>query len=138
VIIARSVSGEGQEGLLQRGPAQDQPADLQASRGQPGRHLGKDCRPVGDRQDDPARCRIDGRFFGAERGQRPGQPPRVLAGRGLHLQPVSPGPGLELAGRAAGDDRAVVDDDDQPGEPFGFLDVLGGQQQAGAPGGQVG
>jgi hypothetical protein len=26
----------------------------------------------------------------------------------------------------------VVDDDDPPGEPFGFLDVLGGQQQAGA------
>jgi hypothetical protein len=31
----------------------------------------------------------------------------------------------------------VVDDEDLPGEPFGFLDVLGGQQQAGALGGQL-
>ena len=29
------------------------------------------------------------------------------------------------------------DDDDRGGEPFGFLDVLGGQQRASAPGGQL-
>ena len=88
------LAGEGQECLLQGGPAQRQPADVQAGGGQPGRHLGKDSRPVGDRQDDPARWLVDGRFARAKRRQRRCQLPRVLAGRGLQFQPVAPGPGL--------------------------------------------
>ena len=129
---AGRLAGEGQEGFFQGGPAQGQPADMQAGGGQPGGHCGKDSGPVGDRQDDPARCLVDGRFRGAECGERGCQLPRVLAGRGLQVQPVPSGPGPELGGGAGGDDLAVVDDDDRPGEPFGFLDVLGGQQHAGA------
>ena len=126
------LAGEGQECLFQGGPAQGQPADLQAGGGEPGGHGGQDPGAVGDRQDDPARCLVDGRLPGAECGQRGCQLTRVLAGRGLQVQPVPSGPGPELLGCAAGDDLAVVDDDDRPGEPFGFLDVLGGQQHAGA------
>ena len=134
---AGRLAGEGQECLFQGGPAQGQPADLQASGGQPGRHGGKDSGPVGDRQDDPARCLID-RLVPPCRAP-PARPPAAAGpGRAGTAGPAGlPGPGLELAGGAAGDDLAVVDDDDRPGEPFGFLDVLGGQQQAGALGGQV-
>jgi hypothetical protein len=39
---------------------------------------------------------------------------------------------LEAARVAAGDDRAVVDDDDLVGEPVGLLEVLRRQQQCGA------
>ena len=104
VSAAGRLAGEGQECLFQGGPAQGQAADLQAGGGQPGGHGGKDPGPVGDRQDDPARCLIDGWFPGAECGQRGCQLPGVLAGRGLQVQPVSSGPGLELAGGAGGDD----------------------------------
>src|SRR5487761_48104 len=62
----------------------------------------------------------------AKRRQRRCRLPRVLTGRGLQVQPVPSGPGPELAGGAGCDDLAVVNDDDRPGEPFGFLDVLGG------------
>ena len=87
--------------------------------GQPAGHGGQARRQVGDGQDDPARCLIDNGLSRAERGQRTCQLTGVRAGCGLQVQPVSPGPVPELAGRAAGDDRTAVDDHDRPGEPLG-------------------
>ena len=40
---------------------------------------------------------------------------------------------LERAGVAPGDDPAVVDDDDVVGQALGLLEVLGGEQDGGAP-----
>ena len=60
--MAGRLAGEGQECLLQGGPAQGQPADLQASRGEPAGHGGKDSGRRGDWQDDPARFLVDGWF----------------------------------------------------------------------------
>lgn len=42
---------------------------------------------------------------------------------------------VDVAGNAR--DMDGIDDDDRLGEPFGFFDVLGGQQQAGARGGEL-
>jgi hypothetical protein len=67
---AGGLAGDGQEGFFQGGPAQGQCADVQPGGGQPGGHGGKDPGAVGDGQDDPARCLIDGRLGRAERGQR--------------------------------------------------------------------
>jgi hypothetical protein len=50
----------------------------------------------------------------------------------VHLDHVVPGAGLQLCGRTGGDHLAVVDDDDVGGEPVGFVEVLGGQQDVGA------
>jgi hypothetical protein len=44
--------------------------------------------------------------------------------------------GLELPGGALGDDPAVVDDGDPVGQLVGLVQVLGGQQDGGAAGGQ--
>ena len=46
----------------------------------------------------------------------------------VHLDHVVPSAGLQVRGRAGGDHRAVVDDDDVRGEPVGLVEVLGGQQ----------
>jgi hypothetical protein len=45
---------------------------------------------------------------------------------------------LELVGGALGDRPAMVDDHDPVREPIGFLEVLGGEQQRGALGHQIG
>jgi hypothetical protein len=89
---AGGLAGDGQEGFFQGGPAQGQRADVQPGGGQPAGHGGQARRQVGDRQDDPARCLIDNGLSRAERGQRTCQLTGVLAGCGLQVQPVSPGP----------------------------------------------
>ena len=50
----------------------------------------------------------------------------------VHLDHIVPGTGLQLRGGTGGDHRAVVDDDDVRGEPVGFVEVLGCQQDVGA------
>ena len=72
---------------------------------------------------------VEGRRTGhvaAEDLRRPGDvAPRV--DDDLHPGPTEVR--LELVGRAAGDDPAVVDDGDRIGQFVGFLEVLGGEQQ---------
>jgi hypothetical protein len=135
--VRGDLPGQAEECFLQGGPAQRQRADLQSGGGQAARDGGQDHRPVCNGQHYPARRLVDSRLPRAHRGDCGRQSVRVLARRGLQVQPVSPGPCPELIRRAVGDDEAVIDDHDCRGEPFGFLDVLGGQQEACAFGGQL-
>ena len=61
--------------------------------------------------------------------QDSGRPLEVVATVDDHLDPLAAEPGLELVGRAPGDDPAVVDDGDRVRQLVGLLEVLGRQQQ---------
>ncbi len=50
---------------------------------------------------------------------------------------VAPEAGLELVARAGRHELAVVDDRDRAGEAVGFVEVLGGEDDVGAPGGEA-
>ena len=49
------------------------------------------------------------------------------------LDHVAAHPVFQLFAGAGGDDHAVVDDDDLVGQLIGFIEVLGGEEQGGAP-----
>jgi len=61
-------------------------------------------------------------------GQHVGDRREVVSVADVHLDHVVPGAGLQVRGRTGGDHFAVVDDDDVRGEPVGFVEVLGCQQ----------
>ena len=93
-------------------------------------------RPGGDGQADPPP--VDGGPVRSDVADRRHDRFDVGVVGGDQFEPLSADLGLQLVGGALGDRRAAVDDDDVVGEPLGFLEVLGGQQQCRATVDEVG
>ena len=125
----RGVPGQGEEHVVERGPAQTDVVD-----GDPGVvELAQDLD-----QGLGAALRVDGQLAGvlvqrdlptAARSEDPGGALKVVAAMDDHLDPLPAELRLQLVGRAPGDDLAVVDDRDRVGQLVGLLEVLRRQQQ---------
>jgi hypothetical protein len=124
------VAGEGEEHLVQAGLAEGELADGDAGAGKLGDrgHRALAARPsrgaCGDRGGQRRRVGpgLDG--HAEEPGEnRPGVCSLRRVGQ-PDPQDSAAGRGLELAGRAFGDDRAVIDDRDPAGELVGLVQVL--------------
>src|SRR5262245_21892238 len=105
-------AGQGEEDLVERGPAQPDVVDLDAEAVDGPDGLVHDGPPALDGHGEAAGGLVDARVARAQRGQGLGQAGQVAHLVGVQLDDVAPGEGLELAGGALGDDPAVVDDDD--------------------------
>ena len=129
--------GELEEHIVERRPPQADVVDHDTGvRQRPG-HLGERRHPVGDRGADPAVLLL-------ARGLGAGRPTdqvdhRAHVGALGHddVDPVAADAGLELGGRALGDDPSGVDDDDAVGELVGLVEVLGGEQDRRAAGDEL-
>ena len=132
------LAGEGEEHLVERRPAQADVVDGDAA----ARRAGARRWPARRRRRRPGRRRAGCRGRCAAARRRPTARTSATAARSAcaarpDLDHVAARPGLELVGRAGGDDPAVVDDHDVAGQLVGLLEVLGGEQHVGAVGDQV-
>ena len=130
VSSSAGVAGEGQEDIVERGPAQADVVDVRSpprrSRARPGRA------PRRRRWSATVRRRVCSSTVTSPWQSRD----RISVAR-LDLVAVADDDldalaadlRLELVGRPAGDDLAVVDDGDRVGELVGLLEVLGRQEE---------
>ena len=129
--------GELEEHVVERRPPQPDVVDHDTGVRQHPGHLGERRHPVGDRGADPAVLLL-------ARGLGAGRPSdqvdhRAHVGALGHddVDAVAADAGLELGGRALGDDPSGVDDDDAVGELVGLVEVLGGEQDRRAAGDEL-
>ena len=131
------VTGDGQEDLVQAGPAQRELGDAR-------------CRPVVELADDggagprratgavatPVSASVTTSASISAASARSTSASRVRVGRRAPCRTWPPILRLQLVRGAGGDDPALVDDDDLVGELVGLVQVLGGQQHRDAVGDQ--
>jgi hypothetical protein len=128
-ILARRISGQLEEDVVERGPPQGQVAHGDALPAKRGRRIGQQLETVAaDRARELVRSLRGLRIAAANRGERLLGALPVGGVAQLDLQDLAPYTILELVARTLRDHSPVVDHRDPVGELVGLLEVLGGEQ----------
>jgi len=131
---AASLAGRGtgqlQEDIVQRGPAQPDVADADLCPAQLGGRLLHQLEPVArGREGEPVRALVRLRLAAAHPRQHRLRPVTLRHAGQFHLQDLAADAVLELVPGSLRDHLPAVDDRDPVGQLIGFLQVLGGQQE---------
>ena len=121
--------GQGEEHVVERGPAQADVVDGDPCLVEVAQDLDERLRAALGLDGQLARVLVEGDLPAAAGGQDRGRALEVVAAMDDHLDPLAAQLGLELVGRAARDDLAVVDDGDRVGQLVRLLEVLRRQQE---------
>ena len=126
-VVAEVPSRQGHEDILQADVAGRQAGQRPALALEVVEQGGDGPVRLGDRQ-RVAFAVGPGDEHGIQAGERLGIQRRSVALEGELDDVLAPEPGDQLAGRALGDDVAMIDDGHAIAEPFGLVHVMGGQQ----------
>src|SRR5262249_29964632 len=125
-VVAGWGTGQLQEDIVQRGPAQPDVADADLRLAQPGGRFLHQLEPVArGREGEPVRALVRLRLAAAHPREHRLRPITLPHAGQFYLQDLAADAVLELVPGSLRDHRAVVDDGDPVGELVGFLEVLG-------------
>ena len=127
-IGGRLATGEGEEDIVEGGPAQRQVRDRDLRVVQRPHRVDERRGPRGGRDGEVAPVAVDLRRLGTERGEGGDDPVHVARVFHPDFEHVAPELRLELVRRTPGDDPTVVDDHDGAGQRAGLLQVLGREE----------
>ena len=128
-LLLGGVPGQRQEHVVERGPPQADVVDGDPGVVEVAQDLDQGLRAALGVDGQLARVLVERDLPAAAGGEDPGGALEVVAAMDDHLDPLAAQLGLELVGRAARDDLAVVDDRDRVGQLVGLLEVLRRQQE---------
>ena len=131
-VLGRRATGQGEEDLVERRPAQADVVELDVGGGEQAHRIGEAGGAVVDGHGHPARRVVDPRLLAPEWRQQLDGVAQVVGPADADLDDVASGQRLQLIRRAGGDRPAMVDDDHVVGQLIGLLEVLRGQQHVSA------